>query len=116
MPKPFRGEIWWADVPLGRGSEPSDWRPVLIIQNDQANQSERYHNTIALVISTSGTPVSFHIPLTPTAENGLSARSVIKCEQVMTISDERLDRCIGQISSEEMHLVNRAIKRVLDLE
>ena len=115
LPKPFRGEIWWVDWPTGRGSEPSGRRPALIVQNDLANQSQRYSNTIVVAISTYGLPVSFHIPLTPDVENGLAVPSFIKCEQVMVISCERLQQCIGQVKSDELHKVDIALRRVLGL-
>jgi mRNA interferase MazF len=116
LPKPFRGEIWWVDWPAGRGSEPGGRRPALIVQNDIANQSLRYTYTIIVAISSYGLPVPFHIPLSPNEENSLPAPSFIKCEQIIIVSCERLRQCIGQISSEEMSLVNRALKRVLDID
>jgi mRNA-degrading endonuclease toxin of MazEF toxin-antitoxin module len=35
----LKGEIWWADLPRARGSEPAKTRPVLIIQCDMMNRS-----------------------------------------------------------------------------
>jgi mRNA interferase MazF len=35
----LKGEIWWADLPRARGSEPAKTRPVLIIQCDTMNRS-----------------------------------------------------------------------------
>jgi mRNA interferase MazF len=29
-----KGEIWWAQLPYPRGSEPAKRRPVLVIQGD----------------------------------------------------------------------------------
>ena len=49
----YRGEIWWADLPMPMGSEPGYRRPVLIIQDDTFNQSRI--NTIIVVIITSNT-------------------------------------------------------------
>ncbi len=34
-----RGEVWWANIPPPRGSEPGHRRPVLIVQTDPFNQS-----------------------------------------------------------------------------
>jgi len=30
----LKGEIWWADLPKARGSEPAKTRPVLIIRQN----------------------------------------------------------------------------------
>ncbi len=35
----IKGEIWWANLPSPRGSEPGKHRPVLIIQSDTFNRS-----------------------------------------------------------------------------
>ena len=35
----LKGEIWWADLPRARGSEPAKLRPVLIVQSDIMNRS-----------------------------------------------------------------------------
>ena len=34
-----RGEIWWANIPPPRGSEPGYPRPILVVQTDPFNQS-----------------------------------------------------------------------------
>jgi len=35
----IKGEIWWADLPYPRGSEPAKRRPVLVIQGNAFNRS-----------------------------------------------------------------------------
>jgi mRNA interferase MazF len=35
----LRGQLWWADLGLPRGSAPALRRPVLIISADQYNRS-----------------------------------------------------------------------------
>ena len=35
-------------------------------------------------------PVATHVPLAPSARNGLSAASYVKCEQILTLSKDRL--------------------------
>ena len=35
----IKGEIWWANLPKARGSEPAKERPVLVIQSDTLNRS-----------------------------------------------------------------------------
>ena len=46
-----RGEIWWADLPEPRGSEPGFLRPVLIVQANAFNQS-RIRTVIIAAITT----------------------------------------------------------------
>ena len=47
----LRGELWWADLGLPRGSAPALRRPVLIISADQYNRSEL--RTLMVVVLTS---------------------------------------------------------------
>lgn len=110
-----RGEIWSVDWSPGRGSEQAGLRPALIIQTDAATRNPRYPNTIVLAISTSGRAVPFHIRLGPSADNGLSAVSFVKCEQILTISKDRLRKRWGRIADAEMETVEQAVALVLRL-
>ena len=90
LPTPSRGEIWLVDWSPGRGSEQTGTRAALVIQSDQGNHSPRYPNTIVVTICTSGRDVPFHILVPRSPANGLRADSYVKCEQVLTVSKNRL--------------------------
>ncbi|MBW2040287.1 MAG: type II toxin-antitoxin system PemK/MazF family toxin [Deltaproteobacteria bacterium] len=113
--EPQRGELWWVDWSLGRGSEQQGTRPALVIQTDAANLNPRYPNTIVLAVSTKGKPVPFHIAVKPTVQNGLGELSYIKCEQILTISKRRLTRKIGTLEAEFLQQVEKAITLVLNI-
>jgi mRNA interferase MazF len=85
------------------------------VQRDTANRNARYPNTIVVAISTQGRAVSAHVPLDPTPTNGLSAPSFVKCEQLITISKERLGARLGQLDAEDMAKVSRALRMMLAL-
>src|SRR4030042_293503 len=110
-----RGDIWVVDWSPGRGSEQTGMRPALVIQTGAANRNPHYLNTIVLTVSSKGKEVPFHIPIHPSAENGLEMPSFVKCEQVLTISKERLVRRLGYIEKEQFDAVAIAIRRVLEL-
>ncbi|MBI2928243.1 MAG: type II toxin-antitoxin system PemK/MazF family toxin [Verrucomicrobia bacterium] len=110
-----RGELWIVDWSPGRGSEQSGRRPALVIQTDAANTNPRYPNTIVLTISTKGLPITTHVKLEPDAANGLRETSFVKCEQVMTISKERLETRLGRIQPEQMRRVEAALRAALSL-
>ncbi len=113
---PRRGEIWEVDWSPGRGSEQTGRRPALIVQNDAGNRSERFPNTIVVAVSTKGRAIPFHVPLEPTPENGLSEVSFVKCEQLFTISKDRLRGAAwGRITDEQLAEVTEAIKLSLGL-
>ena len=110
-----RGDIWFVDWSPGRGSEQSGMRPAVIIQTDAANRNPHYPNTIVLTISTKGKSVPFHVSVNPSEENGLKEPSFVKCEQILTISKERLIHCVGRLENERLEAVAAAIHRVLEV-
>ncbi len=110
-----RGQIWVVNWSPGRGSEQLGRRPALVIQTDAANSNSRYPNTIVLTLSTKGLPVATHIPLEPDARNGLREASWVKCEQVLTISKDRLEVRWGIISPADMGKVESAVKMALGM-
>jgi len=115
MANPRRGQLWVVDWSPGRGSEQLGRRPTLVIQTDAANRNARYPNTIVLTLSTKGLPVTSHIEIQPSPTNGLQETSWVKCEQIMTISKERLNVQLGQLSAGDMARVESALRRVLVL-
>ena len=110
-----RGQIWLVDWSPGRGSEQLGKRPALVIQTDAANSNPRYPNTIVITLSTKGLPVATHIPIEPDANNGLREKSWVKCEQVLTISKQRLYQQWGQLSATAMSKVESAVKTALGM-
>ena len=108
-----RGDIWLVNWSPARGSEQSGIRPAVVIQTDAANSNPHYPNTIVLTVSTKGKAVPFHVPLEPSEENGLKEKSFVKCEQVLTISKDRLLRRIGRIEESLMKSVGASVRRVL---
>ena len=110
-----RGQIWLVNWSPGRGSEQLGRRPALIIQTDAANSNPRYSNTIVLTLSTKGIPVATHVRVEPDAQNGLREVSWVKCEQVLTISKERLETLWGTLSAATMAEVDLAVKTAVGL-
>ena len=115
MKNPKRLEIWLVNWNPGRGSEQEGIRPSLITQTDAGNINPNYPNTIVLAISTKGREVPFHIKVKPSSTNGLKSLSFIKCEQILTISKERLVEKIGILELQYANKVEEALKLVLGL-
>src|SRR5579883_1145783 len=115
IPSPRRGEIWDVNWSPGRGAEQQGTRPALIIQNDRGNSSISYPLTVVASMSRTERELSLHVRISPTEENGLTAETDVKCEQVMTIEKSRLLRRRGSITPEEMSRVDVALKLSLSL-
>ena len=113
--KVTRGEIWLVDWSPGRGSEQIGQRPALVVQNDYGNHASGYPNTIVVAISSQGREIPFHVLLQKTKTSGLKNDSYAKCEQILTVSKNRLLRKWGKISDDEMSQIDVALKLSLDL-
>lgn len=105
-----RGEIYWVDWSPGRGSEQDGRRPALVVQNDAGNGSASYPNTIVAAISTKGRDIPLHVRLPRRKGLGLRQTSFVKCEQILTVSKDRLSlESIGRISGAELCEVDSAL-------
>jgi len=108
-----RGEIYWVDWERGKGSEQSGVRPALIIQNDIGNRSSP-NTIVASLITAPNKPYPFLVEFTP-QESGFDKVGVVDLASIMTISKMRLgDKC-GQLISQKMLEVDKAIKLSLGL-
>ena len=111
-----RGEIYLLDWTPAQGSEQSGRRhPALIIQENPASSNPNYPLTIVVAVSTSGRSIASHVVIQPSAANGLSASSYIKCEQIQTVSKARLLKRIGTLEIHYMDKIGEALKKVLSL-
>ena len=116
QPTILMGDIFMLDWSPGRGSEQIGMRPALIVQNNALNSNPRYPNAIVVTVSKHGRPVPTHVEIPQNAENGLwEPLSYAKCEQLFTVDKVRLQRKVGKITTEQLAVVSRALKRVLGL-
>ena len=115
MKTPKRFEIWLVNWNPGRSSEQEGIRPALVIQTDAGNTNPSYPNTIVLAMSTKGRRIPFHIRIESSIENCLKNTSFVKCEQILTISKERLVEKIGILEEGYAGEIEKALKLVLEL-
>lgn len=113
---PRRGELFWVDWSPSRGSESAGRRPALILQRDAGNLSPTYPNTVVLVVSSQGRDIPFHVKLKPSRENGLRNVSFVKCEQIFTLSKDRLGGRIGRVRPDDLLQIEEAVRLNLALE
>ena len=104
----LRGELYYADLGTGIGSEQNGYRPVVIIQNDVGNRHSP--TTIVAAISTqiktkANLPTHYHLKL----GSGLVQSSMVMLEQIRTVDKTRLAQYIGKLSDEEINGLNHAL-------
>jgi mRNA interferase MazF len=110
-----RGEIYWLQLAVGRGSEQAGRRPVLIVQNDIGNRSSPTTIIAAITSQSRCRRYPFHVPFTG-AESGLRLSGTVLCEQVQTVNQGRLGDLAGALNTERMWEVDLALHRSLGLE
>jgi len=110
-----RGEIWWADLGLPRGSAPALRRPVVILSADQYNRSRLQTVTVAVVTSTTQlAALPGNVPI-PADLGVLSTDSVINVTQIATIDRETLEERIGALPDWLIAQLDAGLQRALGL-
>lgn len=77
-----RGEIWWANLPEARGSEPAFQRPVLVIQADSFNRSRIQTVIVAVITSNLNIANAPGNVLLPMRASRLAKESVVNVSQI----------------------------------
>lgn len=103
-----RGELYYADLSPVVGSEQGGVRPVLVVQNDVGNKFSPTVIAAAVTSKINKAKLPTHIEL-PSNEYGLNKDSVILLEQIRTLDKHRLKERIGELPSDTMSKVDRAI-------
>ena len=104
----LRGDMYYADLGQGIGSEQEGYRPVVIIQNNVGN---KHSPTVIIASVTSKTDAK---PKLPThyyinAEDGLELPSIVLLEQLRTVDKRRLGDFIGHLSDKHIRGINHAL-------
>ncbi len=110
-----RGEIWWADLPNPRGSEPGFRRPVLVVQADSFNASQI--GTVVVAAITSNLRLADapgNVRLTR-RQSKLSRESVVNVSQLLTLDREFLVERVGTLSATALDSVESGLRLVLSL-
>jgi mRNA interferase MazF len=110
-----RGEIWWADLGLPRGSAPALRRPVVIISADQYNRSRLQTVTVAIVTTTAQlAALPGNVPI-PADLGVLPVDSVINVTQIATVDREALDERAGALPDWLLAQLDTGLQRAIGL-
>lgn len=103
-----RGDIYFADLGQGIGSEQMGYRPIVIIQNDTGN---RHSPTVVVAAVTSKVDAKAKQPTHCFigADYGLDMPSVILLEQIRTLDKHRLEKYVGRLSEKHLNDLNYAL-------
>jgi mRNA interferase MazF len=110
---PRRSEIWLVDFGEPIGREQSGRRPAVVVSADLLNES-RAGIIVVVPITTAYRELPSHIEIDQ-ASSGLDEVSYAKCEDVKSISEQRLISLLGTASDDVMFQAARALRFLLDL-
>ena len=107
MRKIKRGQIYYATLNDGVGSEQGGTRPVLIIQNDVGNA----HSPTTIIAIVTSRKTKANLPTHHWLNvDFLLMKSMVELEQIRTIDKSRLGQYLGQVSNLEMAEIDKKIK------
>ena len=112
---PRRGDVWWADLPVPRGSEPGHRRPVLVVQSNQFNDSRIQTVVVAAITSNmrlADAPGNVRLR---SSDSGLPKPSVVNVSQLLTLGREFLTEHAGTLPGAAMNRVADGLRLVLGL-
>ena len=108
-----RGEVWLVDFcdPVGR--EQSGSRPAVIVSADRLNES-RAGVVIVVPTTTALRGLPSHVEIEPNG-SGLDEVSYAKCEDVKSVSTQRLIGRLGVVNDVATIQIARALRFLLEL-
>lgn len=108
-----RGMIVLAEL-NGEGYQQQGVRPSVIIGNDKGNE----HSPLLIVSPLTSKDKKYmptHTDIYPTLENGLTVKSTVLAEQIVTLNKTSVKKILGCLSEYDLRRVNRAIQVSLAL-
>lgn len=108
-----RGDVWLVNLDPVRGHEQAGTRPALVVSVDTFNHGPA-GMVVVLPITSRSKGVPLHVCVSP-PEGGLTLPSFIKCEDVRSVSIDRLVRRLGSVDANTLVLVEDRMRILLGL-
>lgn len=110
-----RGEIWLVDFSPSIGSEINEQHPALIVSVNELNESP-WGLIVVCPITTfrKEKPFRLHVLISP-PEGGVKHDSVIRCDQIKSVSIQRFSRKWGVVGENIMQKVDYILRKMLKL-
>lgn len=110
---PRRSEVWLLDFGDPVGREQAGRRPAVIVSSDLLNDS-RAGVVVVVPITTTYRGLPSHIEIDEDG-SGLNEISYAKCEDVKSVSEQRLIARLGAVDQQTIFQIGRALRLLLDL-
>lgn len=106
----LRGCVFIADIGYNGECVQSGTRPVVIISSSLNNTNS--NSVQVLPITSVNKKFIMHYPIHNTF---LNSTSYVMCEQIKTISTDKLLHCIGRLNQNQMSIIGHMVKMQLDI-
>ncbi len=111
-----RGEVWLVNLDPVIGSELRKTRPAVILSRDEIGVLP-----VKVIVPITGWRDEFAkadwlVPLEKSSTNGLTKKSTADTVQVRSISEQRLVKKLGSLSSVDLEKIASALKLILNLD
>ena len=110
---PRRGEVWLVEFGEPVGREQSGRRPAVVVSADALNDGPA---GVIMVVpcTTTRRGIPSHIEIEP-RDSGLDVVSYAKCEDLKSISEQRLITRVGQVGPDLTFEIGRVLRFLLEL-
>ena len=112
--RPSRGEIWTVDLNPVRGHEQASVRPALVISADLFNHGPA-ELVIIVPLTRTARRIPYHVPIDP-PEGGVTSRSFAKCEDIRSVSIDRLSKYWGTVTERVLEEVEDRLHILLQFD
>lgn len=109
-----RMEVWEVDLGAGDGSVQGGNRPCVVVSNDMGNKYSPVVIVVPLTSSKVKRPMPTHV-FVDANDCGIFCDSTVLCEQVITVTKERLKFKIFEMPMTYLKKINNALNVSLNL-
>jgi mRNA interferase MazF len=110
---PLRGEVWDVNLDPLIGHEQAGLRPALVISVDLFNEGPA-ELVVLIPLTRTARKIRWHVAVAP-PEGGLTSTSYIQCENLRSVSRQRLRRRRGRVTDDTMLQVEDRLNILLGL-
>jgi len=110
---PRRGEAWLVDFGQPVGREQAGIRPAVVVSTDSLNEGPA-GVVLVVPVTSARRDLPSHIEIEP-GESGLDHLSYAKCEDVKSVSEQRLIDRLGVVGPEPLFDIGRVLGYLFEL-
>ena len=106
-----RGDIYYVrESKDSVGSEQKGFRPAIVISNNVGNKHSKIKQVVYITTKNKNA-IPTHVLI-----NSAKYTSIAICEQIFSVSDERIEKYVGHCTEEEMKKIDKALMISIGLD